>query len=729
MASRVKSLLYNVFPVASIFILLAASLSFIYQSTTNPSGSDFPESGVIALYLITLTILLVFIIANIIRAIRHLRSKKSGSRFTVRLMSAFAILTLAPVLVVSYISMDYIGTQIDVWFDIKIERALEDSLELSEQSLKTGSRIHLRRLEQMAEDLFELSERDYPYFIEKRRGLVGAQELLLLDASKRVIAYSRADSRAGSNLFSDNFPDENIFRVLSHNGKFLGLEPNDKGGLNSRVAVTLQKDVGSKIYTLTGLFPITSRFTSLAESVQQARGEYSELKLKNSNIKFGFRLSLFIIMLLSVLFSLWAAFIYSKRLTRPISNLLDGTQAVASGHLQTKLSVKDNDDFALLARSFNIMTSKLFEARKERENSQLEVQRQHDYLNIVINHLTSGVMTLTTDNVVRRINVAADELLHIEGNDIINQKLESSAKCCQFFSDFATALLPLLNSGNRGEWRTEIVVVHNNKRHLLLCRGAPLPHLLSGESGTVIVFDDVTEMVQAEHDAAWSEVAMRLAHEIKNPLTPIQLSAERLQHRLLPELSEESGDLLKRMTQTITQQVDNMKTMVNAFSDYAKTPALQLQQIDVNNLIKDVVVLYQENEQCAEIVLHLKSVPSIPLDSLRIRQVFINIVKNSLEAMGSQNNQGHLLISTELRANNEIIICFSDDGPGVDESLIQHIFDPYISSKERGSGLGLAIVKKIIEEHSGRIMVGHSATGGAEFTISLPVARDSHTKE
>ncbi len=717
MGFTLRTFFYQVLPVSITVILLIVSMFLLDSSTSSPEAAENIERWLAPLNLITLTILSVLIIVNLIRALRHLRSKKAGSRFNLRLMTAFAILTILPALVVSYFSMNFIGQKIDSWYDVDIERALGDSLELAQRSLKTGTSLHLRDIELTARELFKTDETAYSYFLDQKRIDLNAYEMLLLDSSKRVVAYSGINP----DMLFDNFPEDTLFRVLSSRGFYLELEPGGNDELYSRVAVTLQRDALSETYTLTALFPVSRRFTALSESVQEARDQYQTRKFHRNSIKYGFRISLFIILLLSVLFALWAAFIYSQKLTSPIRKLLDGTLAVASGDLQKKLPVSTKDDFSLLARSFNTMTTKLLSARRESDSSRLQVQRQHDYLNVVLNHLTSGVITLDESLTIRRINAAGEQLLQLEpGKNIIGKKFGDIGDYSESLADFIQAIVPHLQS-DQAEWKTEIMTLTDNKRRMFVCQGVTLPELINGDKGVVLVLDDMTEIVQAEHDAAWAEVAQRLAHEIKNPLTPIQLSAERLQHRLLPEVSESSADLLKRMIQTITQQVESMKTMVNAFSEYARTPSLQLQLSDINKLISEVAELYHSNQQQVKIQLALEELPPIRIDVHRMRQVIVNLIKNSLEALENKEQPRIVTISTQQTDMDEILIRVSDNGPGIEASLLPELFDPYVSNKQKGSGLGLAIVKKIIEEHSGNISVRNNDTEGAIFTILLPM--------
>ncbi|KAG1707521.1 Nitrogen regulation protein NtrY [Nymphon striatum] len=689
-----------------------------------------------------------------VKVVRRLRAREAGSRFTLRLMYAFSLLTIMPVLVVSYFSMNFIGDRIDNWFNVKIEGALDDSLELARSSLDVRVRQHLFNLERVAKALAVTDELDYSAFLERQMNAMGAYELVLLGSNKRVIVYSGYDT----GTLIPHFPADSIFRKLSSRGHMYQLEPVGNDGLFSRVAVTLKSGVGREDLILTALFPFSDKEQILAENVQNTYDQYQEINYQRSLIKQGFRLTLLLIMLLSILFSVWAAFLYSQRLTEPVRTLLEGTLAVASGNLQKKLPVAEKDDFSLLARSFNTMTTRLLTARRESEESQQKMTRQHDYLSVVLDNLTSGVISFGDDLVIRRINSSAAQVLR---TPILRFKGKTLNEMCDEypelipFSDMVIDHLDTNDSEKKSkdrkdskkakgksdqnpsrEWQTEISLVLDGTRRTLMCRSAELPALLDGSQGHVLVFDDISEMIQAEHDAAWSEVARRLAHEIKNPLTPIQLSAERLVNRLHPVLDDDSSDLLKRMTNTIVNQVDTMKKMVNAFSEYARAPALNLKDVDISSLVSEVVELYRINQYNANINLELDELPLLHVDSDRMRQLLVNLIKNALEAtednLENERGAASITISTKLEANENIlndqqrcIISVGDNGPGVEDELLPTIFEPYTSSKSKGSGLGLAIVKKIVEEHAGLVFAKNNEEGGTTISIHLPVDSSS----
>lgn len=735
MAPSLRTFLFQILPVILTFLLLIASFVMLGISTKNPNQSSTINTWLIPLNISVLVILSCLIIYNVIKALKHLRSKRAGSRFTLRLMYAFSLLTILPVLVVSYFSMNFIGDRIDNWFDVKIEGALDDSLELARNSLEIRMRQHLFNLERVGSALSRVDKFDYSSFIDRQTRSMGAHEIVLFGSNKRVLAYSTEET--GTIL--PHFPTEDIIRKLSTRSYMYQLEPVGEDGLFSRVAIKVSPTNNRDILVLTALFAFSDKERILADNVQDTYTQYQEISYQKNLIKRGFRITLLLIMLLSMLFSVWAAFIYSIRLTKPVRHLLEATQAVASGDLQRKLDVDENDDFSLLARSFNLMTARLSTAQKESSDSQLQVQRQHDYLNTVLGSLTSGVITLDHSFALRRINKAAEQLFDIKLSDFKGKPFKQMASQTEGFLPFYAAVMPFLLKSETSEhkndrdWQIELTLILEHVKHNLVCRGLVLPELIDGELGYVLVIDDISEVIQAEHDAAWGEVARRLAHEIKNPLTPIRLSAERLQHRLKPKLDEDSAELLQRMSNTIIHQVDSMKTMVDAFSEYAKTPELSLRNININGLIREVVELYRINQSNVDIILNLDGSPILNIDGDRIRQLLVNLIKNALDAMHDASGEATIdnkstpstlticsIIEDTSGGDKQFKLTLSDNGPGIDESLLPNLFEPYKTTKTNGDGLGLAIVKRIIEEHDGRVLAKNNEVQGASIHVFLP---------
>jgi nitrogen fixation/metabolism regulation signal transduction histidine kinase len=515
--------------------------------------------------------------------------------------------------------------------------------------------------------------------------------------------------------------------ISGHGEPMMRLEPGQDSMMYVRGAAYVStEDPTMKPYLLLVRFPLGKRISELAQSVQESFAEYKELTYLRVPMKQNFFLTLTLVLLISVLFAVWAAFFSARRLMAPIEELAEGTRAVASGEYHKKLTVGNRDELGFLVNSFNEMTSRLAQAYEQVDLSKRQAEDQRSYLQTVLEHLTSGVITLDGEGRLRTANAEAG---HILGTSLSMEKcrgrlLREVANEMPIVGSFYDGIQEPLEEGH-DDWQEEITLYGNSGKKVLICRGALLPSISDDElAGSVIVFEDVTHMIQAQRDAAWGEVARRLAHEIKNPLTPIQLSAERMQRKLTKVLDHDSAEILNRSTQTIVSQVESMKSMVNAFSDYARTPKMELSTVDLNQLVTEAFDLYRNNPQGVYIRLNTDvALPRIEADAGRIRQLLNNLIKNAIEAVESQT-EGRVELSTRgvSETNGRYVeLLVSDNGPGIPDDLFSQLFEPYVTGKSRGTGLGLAIVKKVIEEHGGIIWAENREEGGAAIHVRLLV--------
>jgi len=710
-------------PAILLGALLLVSLYLLNSATQDPQRfSDiYPTLLVITGAEIVLLVILIF--NNISKLVRQYRNGATGSRLTVRLIAVFVFLSVVPVTIVYYFSLDFLQRGIDSWFDESVEETLDGALQLSRVSLEERMREQLKLTEKISGDISLMSVTQLPFSLDDRRAENGMKELTLLSTGGRIVVTS---SEASSSMMP-SLPHEDVLLQVRQGHNYAGIEPFGERGLYIRVLVNVPKsDPLAEARVLQSLVPVAAKINELAEKVQLGYEQYREMGYMRDPLKFSFVLTLSLVLLISVFTAVWAAFYSARHLVAPIRILAIGTRLVSSGEYGKKLPLTSNDELGVLVQSFNDMTKKIAQTRDEAASSQQRAERQKAYLEAVLGRLSSGVLVLDKKQTVRTANKAAAHIFGFELSEGLGKTIHEISQGNKLFSHFVDAILLHLQE-DLSEWREEVTFFGASGRQVLMCRGASL--LGEGDlAGYVIVFDDITALIQVQHDAAWGEVARRLAHEIKNPLTPIQLSAERLRHKYLSTMPPADAEVLNRATHTIVQQVETMKEMVKAFSDYARSPKLKLQSLDLNALIEEVVDLYRDEEGHVVFVLDLQGqIPLIKADVSRMRQLLNNLVKNAIEAI-PPNQEGEIYVGSVLKDERdcqvaELSIC--DNGSGFSEELVGKIFEPYVTSKPKGSGLGLAIVKKIVEEHGGVISAENRQEGGAQITISLPVAFQS----
>ena len=719
--SSFKRLGSSYIPAVLLMVLMIGSLVLMSDATQDSEQFGRMYSTLLAINVSVMIMLLVLIGVNVQRLIRQYRAQVMGSRLTLRLVRIFVILSLVPVLIVYYFSLQFLTKGIDSWFDVRIEQAVQDALELSRSALDLRTRELMKQTQVIASNLLDLPDSVAMLHLNDLTTGSGASELTLLTQSGRVIASNTKDT---ANIIP-NRPNEAILLQLRSGHPYVGLDPIGRAGLFVRVVVPVPSSVPSmEPRLLQALYPIADRMNNLAESVQSAYAKYQELSYLRDPLKYSFTLTLSLVLLLSILAAVWAALVSAQRLVAPIRVLAIGTRAVAAGNYDKRLPLPSNDEFGSLVQSFNDMTEKIALARDEAMHSQQQAENERAYLKAVLGSLSSGVLTLDQFHVLRTTNVAASRILGVDLVKVLGAHFEQIAVTHPHLQVFISALKSHLSKTDN-EWREELTLFGATGRQVLMCRGRTLPGRGRLQSGFVIVFDDITALIQAERDAAWGEVARRMAHEIKNPLTPIQLSAERLRHKYLKTMDPESAEVLKRSTHTIIQQVSAMKEMVKAFSEYARMPRMELSPLNLNNLINEVLDLYRGDEAGPQFNLHLDAdLPLIDADVVRLRQLLHNVVKNAFEATKDRVSP---VITLSTRVVNESLHSFvelivQDNGTGIPEDILSNLFEPYVTTKQKGTGLGLAIVKKIVEEHGGMVRAENKPEGGAALIVRLPAS-------
>ncbi len=709
-------------PIVVLFVLLLASLYLMSDATHSSALFGEIYSVMLGINIMAIVLFIILIGKSVWHLISQYRQQITGSRLTARLVIMFVILSVTPVTVVYYFSLDFIKRGIDSWFDVRVENALNDALELSKASLGLRTTNLLHDTEAMAKTLIQTDNKVAALTLnDLHRKHTDATELALFSFAGRIIAASSAETEQ---LLPAKLESRTQMR-LHMTTSDVGLVPIKDAGLHVRVAVLVPAaEPGKEERILQVLYPIPEHINTLADSVQSAFSRYREIAYLRVPLKYSFILTLSLVLLLSIMMAIWAAFYAARRMVSPISDLVEGTRAVAAGDYEKRLPLPGRDELGFLVRSFNEMTHRIALARNEIRASQQQLEAQHAYLEAVLTNLSSGVITLDLEHRLHTSNPTAAQILRLELDKYRGKTLNDVAEDQPALQPLADVIYGHLKS-DQPDWQEEITLFSHSGRQVLLCRGTLLPGSGDIPGGNLIVFDDITIQLQTQRNAAWGEVARRLAHEIKNPLTPIQLSAERLRHKYLANMDEKDARVLDRATHTIVQQVENLKEMVKAFSEYARMPVLQLEEVDLNGLVKEVMELYFGNLQKIKFTLELDSgTPQIEADIGRLRQVLHNLIKNALEAFSDQ--PGEITISTrcaEEQACRYVELKVRDTGPGIPEEMFSQLFEPYITTKPKGSGLGLAIVKKIVEEHGGRLWAENNPGSGASIVIRLPVIR------
>ena len=721
--SMISRLLGPGFTLLLSAFLLIASVLLSRAAGNDELFGDF-YSALILLNVIGISLLALMSAFQIWRLIGQFRARVLGSRLTLRFVGTFAVLALIPLAVVYYFAVQFLSRGIDSWFDVQIEQALDDALLLGRSSLES---IKLDVVDQLRDDAdnIQRAESNFEVFqlLDELRQANDFEEMSLHSMSGEILASSSRDSIS---LIPD-VPDERVIRQLRQGKVYSEIEPIAGGGLQLRVAIRMAgRQVGEIGRVLQILNPLPLRYSRLAESVESASAEYEKLQYLRRPLTFSFVLTLSLVTLMTLLIALLIAIYLARRLVAPLRDLAEGTQAVAQGDYGKQLPVTSGDELGVLVSSFNRMTQEISSAQTAVRNSQFEAEKQSAYLETVLAHLSAGVMSFDGARQLRTHNAAAERILHTLLGSFVESSIAEMIKALP-------TIEPLLNMIDQGisddvsEWQKEISINSPLGQQTLVCSGTKLSGAET-ESGCVVVFDDATALIKAQRDAAWGEVARRLAHEIKNPLTPIQLSAERIRRRYLDKVEKDDREILDRATRTITQQVESMKSMVNAFSDYAQPVISRPKRLDINTLIRDITELHIAHLTKIRFLFDLADdLPLVMTDPAGIRQVLNNLIINASDALGDKGGELKLRTRIDPVKDNLLVLELQDNGPGFPAELLDRIFEPYVTTKTSGSGLGLPISRRIIEENSGTMRAANLPKGGAVVIIQLPVTPSQGT--
>jgi nitrogen fixation/metabolism regulation signal transduction histidine kinase len=721
---------------AAIAVAIGLVLLFLLaQSTNNRELYERNYARLFVVNVVVAALLSLVLVWIVVRLAVRLRRGKFGSRLLVKLAAIFALVGLMPGLLIYVVSYQFVSRSIESWFDVKVEGALESGLNLGRVTLDTLSNDFANKTRGATQQLVDVSDASAAIALERIRDQLGATDVVLWSASGQLLA-STGQSRF---VLNPERPTHQQLRTARSQRSFAVIDGFDETGVNApaniprikALAVVATSNFGllaePRFLQATQILPPTLVANAIA--VQEANREYQERALARQGLRRMYIGTLTLSLFLAVFGAVLLAVLLGNQLARPLLVLAEGVRQVAAGDLSPKAALQGKDELGGLTRSFAQMTQQIADARAAVEKSMEQVSAARANLQTILDNLTAGVIVLDAEGRVQSSNPGATRILRMplaayEGRLLSEMPgLEDFARGVQaqfeeFLSDRTQhALDHWQQSFDLGAATPGSAQMAIN----MIARGAELPGNLR-----LLVFDDISEIVSAQRAQAWGEVARRLAHEIKNPLTPIQLSAERLEMKLGGKVAPAEQAVLTKSVKTIVDQVDAMKRLVNEFRDYARLPAAELKGLDLNALVAEVLQLYASDD--ADVPLHIELDPKCPPvlgDAHQLRQVLHNLLQNAQDATeGAEVRQ--IVIRTQwVESTRRVRLTVRDTGAGFPEHILKRAFEPYVTTKVRGTGLGLAVVKKIADEHGARIelsnRVENGVVHGAQVSLSFAI--------
>jgi nitrogen fixation/metabolism regulation signal transduction histidine kinase len=702
-----------------LLVVLAAMGSVVFFLFISASANtDFFEHNYRLLLAMNSALLLLLFGAVVFLCVQlwqRKRAGKFGTQLMGRLALWFALIGVVPGVVIYAVSVQFLARSLESWFNVKVDTALEAGLNLGRDALDNLKTEVTAKARAIAIDLSETSASAQDSQLVRAREQAQISEAVLFSASGRVLS-----SVGNAITLAPVLPDSIELARVRISGRLLRLEGevnNSADPLRVRVIVPVETRFSTSLVARDELFlqviqPIPSSLAVNAEVIQEVSREYRQLALARQGLRRIYAITLTMTLLLAIFAAVVAALLLAQRFAKPLQVLAEGTRAVASGDYRPLPATKVRDEVGALTESFNRMTQQLHDARDAVETRELELARTNQYLERLLANISAGVLVFDAEFRLLSANEAAEKILAAtlreHAGRLLSQILPLRALAEGLLAEFGVPR----QEGATWQHQFDIKRDHQEATQVLLARGSRLE--MAEGMGYVVVFDDISAVISGQRAIAWSEVARRLAHEIKNPLTPIQLSAERLEMKLAPKLASEDVAMLRKSTGTIVTQVEAMKRMVNEFRDYARMPPAELRPVDLNALIEEVVTLYGQDET---VVLQLQpDLPWIEGDATHLRQVVHNLVLNALDSVRGAKAEtplqsGDVVIRTKALeyaladSGSKVAVRLEvqDKGLGFSSKILSRAFEPYVTTKPKGTGLGLAIVRKIVEEHEARI--------------------------
>jgi len=710
------------------FLILLTIIYIQALKTPSPFGSNILVFTLVNINILALVVLVVLILRNLIKLYFERKGKIIGAKFKTKLIIAFVGLSLVPTVLLFLVASGLITNSIESWFNLQVETSLKESLEVAQSyyvEARKNALLHAKDIGQFIINKRMLDKKNRIFLqnsIDQRRLEFSIDVLHVYSKNLKLVALS----------FNPNIPQDllDIDAVLL-NQALKGEEQThvkylDKGEIIQGIApIPTLKDEKKVSGIIAVSYYIPVSLIAKMDRITKAFEDYKALKILKNPIKFSYVMTFLMITLLIIFSAIWFGFYLARGITIPIQELAEGTRSIAEGNLDFKIETKADDEIGILVDSFNQMTNDLKNSKiaiehvnEDLRTTNIELDQRRSYMEIVLENIATGVISIDKHGKITTFNESAERMLNLSSEDIEGKYYRDVFQLGQF--ETIRSLIKRMFETKKKATETQVKIMIGKKILTLLININVLNDKEGKYLGMVIVFEDLTDMIKAQRISAWREVAQRIAHEIKNPLTPIQLSAQRLRKKFR-EQSDDFEDVLEGSTNTIINEVGGLKKLVNEFSRFARMPELKIVPTDFHQIIDDIILLYKTSHKDLTInTQYDEEINRVNVDKEQMKRVFINLIENSIEAM--ENNGGEIDIKTFLDSSNQAVrIELSDKGKGIDPTVKDKLFMPHFSTKSDGTGLGLAIVNNIISDHKGKIKIEDNIPSGIRIIMELPL--------
>lgn len=708
--------------LAIIFTLVASQ---IFNKDNLPLSTNIFVYGLTSINFILIVLLIFLIIRNIVKLFYEHRRGVIGSRLRTKLVAAFVGLSLVPTILLFLFAINFLSYSIEFWFNIKIGDALNRSLEVAQvyyQQMEEHAKFNARQISAdiTKNRLYEEERVEYlkSFVTQRQKNYKAGMVETFFDFQQEKIVFADAEN---PNLISVD-PTPKVIENIYLGKEESIIHPMENGDVIVGIAPVFSYAVPSEVIgRISVSYMIPKGFVNKLRSIADASEQYRKIELLKNPIKSNYIITLSIVTLVIIFLAIWFGLTLSKGITGPVQDLVQATNRITEGDLDTHIDIEADDEIGTLVKSFNQMTRDLKKSKNSLEEANVHLEQRRKYMETVLRNVSAGVISVDKTGIITTINHAAENMFDIKAEKILLQNYRELM--IPEHISLVDEFLQEMKEKNESVLEKQLEIMLKDKALTVLLTITTIKDEddNDNDSGIVVVFEDLTMLQKVERAAAWREVARRMAHEIKNPLTPVQLSAQRLQRKYEDKLGEE-GSVFKECTQTIIDQVEVLKNLVNEFSRYARMPVTSLALNDLNAVVSEAVSLFQDAHK--DIVFDLKTAENLPefdLDAEQINRVMINLLDNAVAAINKKDGRIDVTVSYD-EQHHRAVVSVADDGPGVPSSYKRKVFEPYFSTKKSGTGLGLAIVSSIISDHHGQVSVADNSPTGTIVSFQLPVA-------